>query len=249
MNNYTTVIFPIQWKRIEEALNCAKLMKSTYSVIPRDIWQYDVYTSIIGVSDGKIDYCNFKINGGYLWEEPRQLHHLVLFTKYIQQFTIYCKNNNVNYENLDLVCHEYIVNGEKTYVGIALYPKDNRDISIPLENAPYKYIKLVDETIDKFNGSTPICGNELTNDEKFMDIINSKVDTGGKLWTVESGFKKYPVYISSNMMKVNKSDKIFYELRHNIPNQKYGTFMVRFQITKGIGNIYTYLNLVNIFER
>lgn len=248
MRNYVTKIFELEWSNLDVALKCAKMMKSTCSIIPRCLYQYDTNTSILGVSDGKTDLCKFNMNPTILWENPKELSAISLMTKYIQQFITTCNSSGIDYSKLDLECHEYIVNGNKEYIGIALYPHNNRDVSIPLLNQTKQCIEMVNDVVYKFNNANIINSGNLTDDKIFRDLVCAKVGMGAQLWTIEVNGKKYPIYLSSNIMKINKSDKVVFELKDQIPNQAYNTFMIRFEIIKGVGSIYTYLNLLDIFN-
>ena len=248
MRNYDIKVFELEWRNLDTVFKYAKMMKSTCSIIPRCLYQYDTNTSIIGISDGKTDLCRFNIKPTVLWENPKELSAISLMTKYIQQFITTCNSKEIDYSRLDLECHEYIVNGNKEYVGIALYPHNNRDISIPLINQTKQCMEMANDTINKFNNANILTSGDLTNDEVFRNLVCSKVGMGAQLWTIEVNNKKYPIYLSSNIMKINKSDKVAFELKDQIPNQAYNTFMIRFEIIKGVGSIYTYLNLLDIFN-
>lgn len=248
MRNYDIKVFELEWRNLDTVFKYAKMMKSTCSIIPRCLYQYDTNTSIIGLSDGKTDLCRFNIKPTVLWENPKELSAISLMTKYIQQFITTCNSKEIDYSKLDLECHEYIVNGNKEYVGIALYPHNNRDISIPLINQTKQCMEMANDTINKFNNANILTSGDLTNDEVFRNLVCSKVGMGAQLWTIEVNNKKYPIYLSSNIMKINKSDKVAFELKDQIPNQAYNTFMIRFEIIKGVGSIYTYLNLLDIFN-
>lgn len=248
MRNYDIKVFELEWRNLDTVFKYAKMMKSTCSIIPRCLYQYDTNTSIIGISDGKTDLCKFNIKPMILWENPKELSAISLMTKYIQQFITTCNSKEIDYSKLDLECHEYIVNGNKEYVGIALYPHNNRDVSIPLLNQTKQCMEMANDTINKFNNSNILTSGDLTNDEVFRNLVCSKVGMGAQLWTIEVNGKKYPIYLSSNIMKINKSDKVAFELKDQIPNQAYNTFMIRYEIIKGVGSIYTYLNLLDIFN-
>lgn len=248
MRNYDIKVFELEWRNLDTVFKYAKMMKSTCSIIPRCLYQYDTNTSIIGISDGKTDLCRFNIKPTVLWENPKELSAISLMTKYIQQFITTCNSKEIDYSKLDLECHEYIVNGNKEYVGIALYPHNNRDISIPLINQTKQCMDIANDTVNKFNNANILTSGDLTNDEVFRNLVCAKVGMGAQLWTIEVNDKKYPIYLSSNIMKINKSDKVAFELKDQIPNQAYNTFMIRFEIIKGVGSIYTYLNLLDIFN-
>ena len=248
MRNYDIKVFELEWRNLDTVFKYAKMMKSTCSIIPRCLYQYDTNTSIVGISDGKTDLCKFNIKPTVLWENPKELSAISLMTKYIQQFITTCNSKEIDYSKLDLECHEYIVNGNKEYVGIALYPHNNRDISIPLINQTKQCMEMANDTVNKFNNANILTSGDLTNDEVFRNLVCSKVGMGAQLWTIEVNNKKYPIYLSSNIMKINKSDKVAFELKDQIPNQAYNTFMIRFEIIKGVGSIYTYLNLLDIFN-
>ena len=248
MRNYDIKVFELEWRNLDTVFKYAKMMKSTCSIIPICLYQYDTNTSIVGISDGKTDLCKFNIKPTVLWENPKELSAISLMTKYIQQFITTCNSKEIDYSKLDLECHEYIVNGNKEYVGIALYPHNNRDISIPLINQTKQCMEMANDTVNKFNNANILTSGDLTNDEVFRNLVCSKVGMGAQLWTIEVNNKKYPIYLSSNIMKINKSDKVAFELKDQIPNQAYNTFMIRFEIIKGVGSIYTYLNLLDIFN-
>lgn len=249
---FVTVDGDILW----QAFNECKLMKCEYAIVPRNLFQKSVSSSLIGmihntvVTTGSFEslldpkFFDLWPTEGLKWIMfcPKDL---MIFKK--MRTAIYGTDTiplkvNIVYNNYSLngkpVCVgqyiEEVVDKTKTMPGVrvtqALIPK------LPL----YPYFETMEKINAMFfqrnNASQTVWHQDITKDEDFNDIINSKAAVGELPWypRVEGLPKEHPylIYLTSNMLNVSKGDTVEFNLFNRVPGRTANFFVSQFDIFK-----------------
>ena len=249
---YVTVNGDVLWK----ALNECKIMKCDYAIVPRNLFQKSVASSLIGmihntvVTSGAFEnlmdpkFFDLWPTRGMKWIMfcPKDL---MIFKK--MRTTIY--GTDTIPLSVNIVYNEYSLNGEQVCVGQYIEEVVDKEKVIPgvkvnESNTPKLPLFPYFETIEKINAmffqrnnaSQVVWHQDITNDEDFNDIINSKAAVGELPWypKVEGLPEEHPylIYITSNMLNVSKGDKIEFNLFNNVPGRTANFFVSQFDIIK-----------------
>lgn len=245
-------------------LKAAKLLKSEYIVLPRTLTQTGPLTSIMGISYNAIVtsgyFETFKNDPSYyeLWDD-RSLSYISFMTKDINPFfnmhkathsttlsdgTIQTKD----IEELYIDVNEYIVGNVKVSIGYRLVEpvkdfgvdKDSNLIGPSIELFPYddKINKIQEMLFSDINSISIIPPTDLTHQEDFMDIINSKAGVGATIWVPKMAnltreqSKMYSMSLTGTLLYVSKGDSVYGEIKDRIPNRPGYNYMVKFTVSK-----------------
>lgn len=249
---YVTVNGDILW----QALNECKIMKCDYAIVPRNLFQKSVASSLIGmvhntvVTSGAFEsltdpkFFDLWPTRGMRWIMfcPKDL---MIFKK--MRTTIY--GTDTIPLSVNIVYNEYSLNGEQVCVGqyieeVVDKTKVMPGVKVNEANTPklplYPYFETMEKINAMFfqrnNASQVVWHQNITKDEDFNDIISSKAAVGELPWypKVEGLPEEHPylIYITSNMLNVSKGDKVEFNLFNNVPGRTANFFVSQFDIIK-----------------
>lgn len=233
-------------------LNTAKNLKSEYVLIPRNIMQRSIDSNLIGISYSSIITTGVFEELRYLenvdlWEDP-SLWYIMFSTKDILNFNkmrkvVYADNTPPELQ-LEIRYRTYEINGQETSVAYSLSEILNYNFVVvpntlpridlfPYEDA-YNKIKAMD--YQRTNSSQIVWNQDITEDESFNDILNSKAGVGSMPWypRVEGLPEQHPyiIYMASNLLNVSKGDMVKLSMYNHIKDRDDSFFLSQFDIYK-----------------
>jgi hypothetical protein len=249
--------FEITDNRIMDVLEVAKNLKSEYTVIPRLLFQKTPSSSILGVSyDAIVSVINAQCldDPKYyeLWKDE-SLPYIRLESKNINQFNLehktIMKSLHRDYDPVKearLLYNTYLVNGKPTSVGTRL---DDRDVELeskgillptmPLFNHTESLGKAESMLFAYQNSSFAVQSTEITDNQAFMDIANSKAGIGATMWVPEGvgnltteQAHRYTMSLTGNLLNISKGDKVFITIKDRLAGRTGYNFIVRFDVYK-----------------
>lgn len=252
----------VNYEKLSKVLELSKTLKCDVVVIPRIITQQDPLSSIIGIYGTTIVTQSTFTNiiNEPLWD-VEGLTHISLYTKDIAPF-----NRELGNYGKDRVILEYNVygnlNGRDIVYGYNIRSMCNTEgqyISIPLLD-PTNSIDLIVKIISSYhsllllNENSPIKSDEVTNDSKFQEIINSKTAVGAQLWIPEfiknTSFEEgHVITLANNFLNVSKGDVVHLTIKDDYYNRIPHSFLVEFAIYKPKKKclLLTYMWLLKIY--
>ena len=239
--------------KILDVFELSKLLKSEYIMIPRNIFQRTPNTSILGLSyDCIVTIANFNAlhHEKYysLWEET-SLPWIAFEGKSVNQFSQDHKAVFTNQgikdipkiEHLKLYYNSYMVNNHLVSIGDAL-----EDIIADQTNLPFVKLFSHDHILMKIesmlfafqNSSFVVQNVDITEQEDFMNIINSKAGVGATMWVPEIGIlskqeaHRYIMSLKGTLLNVSKGDKVICTIKDRLAGRTGYNFIVRFDVYK-----------------
>ena len=229
----------VNYEKLSKVLELSKTLKCDVVVIPRIITQQDPLSSIIGIYGTTIVTQSTFTNmiNEPLWD-VEGLTHISLYTKDIAPF-----NRELGNYDKDRVILEYNVygnlNGRDIVYGYNIRSMCNTE-------GQYISIPLLDPT--------PVKSDEVTNDSKFQEIINSKTAVGAQLWIPEfiknTSFEEgHVITLANNFLNVSKGDVVHLTIKDDYYNRIPHSFLVEFAIYKPKKKclLLTYMWLLKIY--
>ena len=244
--NKTTVDPNLIWKILENA----KLMKSEFIIIPNMILQKSVLTSVVGISYDSI------VTIGYfddlntppfynLWNSTdNALSCIALEGKSINQFI---QEHRAYYGEVSPfrpfnIYSEKFFTGEYRGIGISLNESQD-DETEPCPHitlfSHYAFLGKINSMLFAYeNSSTVVQDIDLTNNEDFMYIANSKAGVGALMWVPEIGELKgkkateYTMSLTGTLLNISKGDRIKCTIKDRLVGRSGYNFIVRFDVQK-----------------
>lgn len=243
--------------KLYTVLEAAKVLKSEYIVIPRNLFQSSFESSIVGVSyDSIITLSHFEnlTDTSYysLWDESA-LSYIALLSKDINALMLAHKNKYSSpiFENGKLVAdlssnviliftHDYVVAGKPVSIAYRLEEASTDGVNnatIPLTH----YEPLMYKTnymLQAATNSTPVSPYiDVTSNESFLNIIQSKSAMGSVIWRPDipelgDAAYDYVMSIPVTLFNVSKGDSVFFTILDRVPNRSGYNFIVQFKVIK-----------------
>ena len=228
-------------------LECAKVLKAEYIVIPRILIQKSPLYSILGVSYESIitsSYFSQLDNETYytLWDYP-ELNYIVLESKdinnFIQMHKALCSDKQGNVypiESIEVFTNDYMVNYTKVSIGYWLREATGKKNCPNIPLYPYEHLLSKANTLYFHrNRSIQILPEiDITNDERFMSIVMSKVREGASIWIpkIETVPSEYAMTLMGSLLNISKGDSIYCTIEEPIEYRGGNSFIVSFRIVK-----------------
>ena len=234
--------------KLYTVLEAAKVLKSEYIVLPRNLFQDSAISSVVGVSyDSIITLAYFEnLTEPYyysLWDQP-SLAYIALLSKDINALMQAHKSKygDTVFENGKLVTeltrpllihtHDYIVAGQSVSIAYKLEEADTVEggadnPQIPLthyEPLMYKANYMLQAAANSTSVSPYI---DITSNESFLNIIQSKSAIGSVIWKPD-----IPELGDATLLNVSKGDTVLFTILDRIPNRSGYNFIVEFKVTK-----------------
>lgn len=241
---------------IQKIFKEAKNMKAEYVLVPRNLMQNTYLSSLIGLSHNAIVthgvFSSLRDMVHYdLWKE-QSLQWIMFMPKDMLSFN---KMRKAIYGRDDLPLSlqmqfvRYIINGKAVSIAhklIEIVDQSKLTIKGELEESMIPYYNLFpyDDALNKItamvfqrdNGSQIVWHQDVTNDEELNKILASKAGVGSFPWypEVEGLPKQHPyfIYMTSNLLNVNKGDKIEFNLYNHLPSRDASYFLSEFNVSK-----------------
>lgn len=245
--------------KLYTVLEAAKVLKSEYVILPRNLFQDSAISSVVGVSyDSIITLAYFEnLTEPYyytLWDSPA-LAYIALLSKDINALMQAHKSKySVGvFENGKLVSeltnplliytHDYVVAGKSISIAYKLEEADtieggsNNNPQIPLiQYEPLMY--KTDYMLQAAANSTPVSPYiDITSNESFLNIIQSKSAMGSVIWKPEipelgNAVYDYIMSIPVTLLNVSKGDTVLFTILDRVPNRSGYNFIVQFKVIK-----------------
>lgn len=229
----------LDYNLLQQEFEKAKNAKSEYVLIPRLRCQSSPLSSILGISfNSKIDIIKYQDTSMVpLWNHTT-LSFICIMTKDINNLSKSIKDNEIVIpEQLVLEYEIFIVNNNEVPIGRRLLCPNREDIYIPLYNQ-FNMYDTIYNGLSTWNSTNNVIINEdITSNEEFLNIINSKASDGAQFWkpkniNSDQNLLPYMVTLTSSLINVSKGDHVNIEIRDNIPGRPYHHYMTKITVLK-----------------
>lgn len=242
------MIITIDANKIMTVLDCAKVLKAEYIIIPRILIQKSQLYAIMGVSYESIITSSYftQLDNEYyytLWDNP-ELNFIVLESKdinnFIQMHKTMCSDKQGNIypmSPIEILTNDYIVNYNKVSIGYWLKEATGHKKIFP--NIPlYPYEPLLSKAnimyFHRNNSKTILPEINITNDERFMNIVMSKVKEGASIWIpkIDTSPSEYAMTLMGALLNISKGDSIYCTIEEPLQYRGGNSFIVSFKVIK-----------------
>ena len=258
-NNYfNELVLKMDFEKLSLILEETKNLKSDIVIIPRILNQSDLQNSILGVSANSIMVFGLfeklkNLEMVPLWDDE-SLSHISFSSKEVNPFlkilNDYSKANNIKIQNAYIKYRQYEINNEIKSLAnrLEVYDTNGNILSNVLGNNTVvsSFINLIEYDTNLFNilryrelwfNGIKIPSINITNDPKFIDIINSKATDGAQIWIPDenlygSVFKPYIMYLNKAFLNISKGDNTNLTITDFIPGLPINYFLASFEVLK-----------------
>lgn len=240
----------IDQNKIWTVLEHTKLLKSEFVYVPQMLLQQTPLTSIMGLSYDCIvtiaQFYDLKNPSYYeLWSDTNNaLKGIVLEGKSVNQFIQdhrVCFGETEEFHPFYIYSDKYFT-GEERGIGCALVePKNDETINGPtIKLFPHDPIlgKINSMLFAYENSSYVVRDIDLSKNEEFLSIINSKAGVGATLWVPKIGemnnvnAAEYSMSLTGTLLNVAKGDTVKCTIKDRITGRSGYNFIVRFDVIK-----------------